>query len=279
MRWDIATAKRTYREDEEIYKPKEMPSFNPDIFKTAKSKDGGQLIVSKSYSPGTTYYPKPSYLGAINYIEIAAQIANFHKSQLENGMAGNMHIHIPKDLTDPNDRIKVLQQLHDQYAGTGNAGRIILTYGQGEANKAVLTPIQSTNVHEALSSLNERVNQEIVSGNSIPRILTQLDQKSGLGGVETAEAIDMYQTLIVAPEQQLVEGVINEMLLHNGINEEIKIKALKPTSLVLSDALMILSATVDEVREILEYPPLKEGGDKLLIENDNGKGSDTDSKK
>ncbi len=276
-RWDIATNKKVYKEHEEVYRPIEVLSFNPKKFKDKRSKKVGQFISNKSYSPATSYYPKPSYLGATNYIEIAAKIANFHKSQLNNGMTGNMHIHIPKDLTDPNDREKVLQQLNDQYAGTNNAGRIVLTYGVGEANKVDLTPIETTGVHEALSSLNERVNQEIVSGHGIPRILTQLDQKTGLGGVQTAEAIDMYQTLKIAPEQQLLEDTLNDILEFNGINEKIKIKALKPTTLVLSDELMKLSATVNEVREIAELEPLKEGGDKILIENDNGRGSNTGS--
>jgi hypothetical protein len=280
-RWDIATNKKVYKEYEEIYRPVEILAFNGKKFRDTKSKNGGQFIVNKSYSPATTYYPKPSYLGATNYIEIAAKIANFHKSQLDNGMAGNMHMHIPKDLTDPNVREKVLQQLNDQYTGTNNAGRIVLTYGVGEGNKVDVTPIETTGVHEALSSLNERVNQEIVSGHGIPRILTQLDQKSGLGGVQTAEAIDMYQTLKISPEQQVIEDTLNDILEFNGINEKIKIKALKPTTLILSDELMKLAATVDEIREIAKLEPHKdpEIGEKLLIENDNGKRSTTDNEK
>ena len=44
---------------------------------------------------------------------------------------------------------------------------------------------------------------------------------------------------------------------------------------------MKLSATVDEVREIAELEPLEdsEKGGKILIELDNGTGSDTDDKK
>ena len=276
-RWDIATNKRVWQGQDIIYKPIEIMAFNPDKYKTKESKKYGQIITSKGYSPSVTYYPKPAYMGATNYIQVAAKIANFHKSQLDNGMTGNMHIHLRKDLTNEEVRLKVLQELNDQYTGSNNAGRIVLTYGVGDSNVPTITPIETTGVHEALSSLNEKVNQEIVSAHGIPRILTQLDQKTGLGGVQTAEAIDMFQTIKIRPEQHLIEDAINSILKHNQINETIKIEALKPSKLVLSDTLMKLSATVDEVRDIANLTPHKDSdiGDKILIQLENGGGSDT----
>tara|TARA_R100001244_G_scaffold114354_1_gene84722 strand:+ start:400 stop:1749 length:1350 start_codon:yes stop_codon:yes gene_type:complete len=279
-RWDIATNKRTYSESDEIYRPVRILAFDSD--KKQESKTGGQLIVNKRYTPSVIYYAKPSYLGATNYIEVAAKIANFHKNQLDNGMVGNMHVHLPQDLSNAETRRKVKQDLNDQYAGTSNAGRIMLTWGIGAANKPEVTPIQATNAHEQLATLNEKSNQEIVSGHSIPRVLTQLDQKSGLGGIETIEAIDMYQTLQISPDQQLIEDTINQVLKFNDLKGRIKIENLTPSSLILSDTLMKLSTTVNEIRSLRSEKPLEkndERGDKLLIElENNGRGSDTTRK-
>jgi len=282
-RWDLATNKRSYSKEDEIYKPVEMVAFNPERKNEGISIKQGQLITSKRYSPSVLYYAKPSYIGATNYIDVAAKIANFHKSQLDNGMVGNMHIHIKQDLTDPKKRIGVLKELNEQYAGTENAGRILLTYGTGEANIPIVTQIQSNDAHQQLATLNEKVNQEIVSAHGIPRVLTQLDTKTGLGGLETTEAIDMFQTLQITPEQQLIEGTFNNILKFNGVSDTIKIKPLTPSSLILSDELMKLSTTVNEMREIRKAEPLEETderGDKLLTEiEENGTGSDTSDKK
>lgn len=277
-RWDIATNKRVYSKEDEIYKPVQILLFDPKKKREEISLANGQLITAKRYSPSVIYYAKPAYAGATNYIEVAAKIANFHKSQLDNGMVGNMHVHIKADLREADKRKKMLQELNEQYAGTNNAGRIVLTYGVGDANIPIITPLTSSDAHEQLSTLNEKVNQEIVSGHSIPRILTQLDQKTGLGGVETAEAIDMYQTLQITPEQKLIEDTLNEILKFNKINDTVKIEQLKPSTLILSDTLMKLSTTVDELREIRSEEPLedKDKGGKLLIEIENdGKRSDT----
>lgn len=281
-RWDLATNKRNYSKDDEIYKPIEMLAFNTDRRNEEVSKLHGQIITSKRYSPSVLYYAKPSYLGATNYIDVAAKIANFHKSQLDNGMMGNMHIHLKQDLTDPKKRIGVLKELNEQYAGTENAGRILLTYGVGETNIPIVTQIQSNDAHQQLALLNDKVNQEIVSAHGIPRVLTQLDVKSGLGGLETTEAIDMFQTLQITPEQQLIEDTFNKILKFNGVDEKIKIEPLTPSSLILSDELMKLSTTVNEMREIRKTEPLEEAderGSKLLIElEENGTRSDTSDK-
>jgi len=276
-RWDIATNKRVYAPEDEIYRPKEMFAFDPKKMLDKKSRKLGQIMVAKRYNPSTLYYSKPTYLGATNNIETSAKIANFHKNQLDNGMSGNLHLHLPQDLSDKNKRIKMLQALNDQYAGSNNAGRIFLTWGQGETQKPDLTPINTSDVHGALSELNERVNQEIVSAHQIPRQLAQLDLNTGFGGLELSHSLDLFQTMVISPSQQLVEDTLNSILKFNGIKSVMRIEKLKPSTLILDESLMKLMTTVDEGREIanLEPHPDPEIGDKLLIEIENGSGSDT----
>ncbi len=139
-RWDIATNKRQFNNEDKIYEPREILVFDERKKNDKVSKKNGQLITAKRYSPSVIYYAKPSYIGATNYIEVAAKIANFHKSQLDNGMMGNMHIHLKQDLTSPKKRIPILKDLNEQYAGTNNAGRIVLTYGVGDQNIPIVTP-------------------------------------------------------------------------------------------------------------------------------------------
>jgi hypothetical protein len=276
-RWDIATNKRVFSKEEEIYRPVEILAFNEKLMRDKQSKRTGQIMVAKTYSPSSLFYSKPSYLGATNYIEVAAKIANFHKSQLDNGMTGNLWMHIPQDLSDKNKRVKMLKALNDQFAGSNNAGKIVLTWGQGEANKPEMESINTSDVHSALSDLNTRTNEEIAMAHQISRSLVGLDQSTGLGGLEINNALDMFQTVYVSPAQQLIEDKVNLILDFNGINEKIKIERLRPSTLVLEEELMKLSTTVDEMREIANLQPHEdeELGKKLLIEVENGTGSST----
>lgn len=283
-RWDISTNKRAYSKEDEIYRPIEIPAFDKNKMNDKTSKRTGQIMVAKRYSPSTLFYSKPSYLGATNYIEIAAKIANFHKSQLDNGMTGNLWMHIPQDLSDKAKRTKMLQSINDQFSGTNNAGRILLTFGVGEANVPKMESLNTSDVHGALSELNTRTNEEIAMGHQISRSIVGLDQNTGLGGLEISNALDMFQTIYVSPAQQLIEDQLNFILKFNGINETIKIERLRPSTLVLDTELMKLSATVNEIREIANLEVFEDNdmGDKLLIEVEsinkpqkNGKSSDT----
>ncbi|RKY66119.1 MAG: hypothetical protein DRP97_08385, partial [Candidatus Latescibacterota bacterium] len=234
-RWDIATNKRVYTAEEEIYRPKEILGFDPKKMTDKASKRQGQLIVAKKYSPSTLYYSKPTYIGATNQIEIAAKIANFHKNQLDNGMTGNLHLHLRQDLSNEEKRIKLLKDLNEQYAGSNNAGRIFLTWGVGDANEPAVNPINTSDVHNALSDLNTRTNEDIALAHQMPRSIIGLDQNTGLGGLEIANALDMFQTIYVGPQQQLIEDTINEILRFNNINDSIKIERLRPSKLMLDE--------------------------------------------
>lgn len=282
-RWDIATRKHAYSPEDMIYKPIEILAFDPKMFRDKTSKENGQLIVSKKYSPGKLFYSDVSYRGAINWIEIAGQISSFHKAQLENGMTGNVHIHINSDLTDDKKRKQMLQALNDQYTGSKNAGRIFLTYGVGEANKVELTPLSDTGTHQALSSLSDNVNQEIISAHGMPKQLVGVDVKAGLGGLQLREAIEMFQEIQIQPLQNQLTGVINDILKFNDIDAEVKISPLQPATFILDTELMKLTHTVDEARELANSQALvdengkpDENGSKLLIEVENGS-RDTDS--
>ena len=282
-RWDIATNKRAYSEEDKIYKPIDILAFDADKMRDAQSKRKGQLMVAKRYSPSTLFYSKPTYLGATNYIDIAAKIANFHKSQLDNGMTGNLWMHIPQDLSDKNKRVKMLKSLNEQFAGSNNAGKIVLTWGQGEANKPDMESINTSDVHGALSDLNTRTNEEIAMAHQISRSIVGLDQNTGLGGLEISNALDMFQTIYVSPAQQLIEDHVNTILEFNGIQETIKIERLRPSTLVLHESLMKLVTTVNEMREIANLEEHKDPiiGEALMIEienlNKDGAGSDTNN--
>lgn len=271
-RWDIATTKRTYSPDDEIYKPIEILAFDPKKMRDKSSRASGQLVVARTYDPSVLYYTKPTYIGCVNQIEVAAKIANFHKNQLDNGMTGNLHLHLKQDLSDTTKRVKMLKELNAQYAGTNNAGRIFLTWGVGESNIPEVNTINTSDVHGALSELNTRTNEEIAMAHQISRSIVGLDQSTGLGGLEISNALDMFQTVYVSPSQQLIEDTLNDLLKFNNINATVKIERLRPSTLVLSDTLMSLSATVNEIREIANLGPFEdeEIGNTILKDIENG---------
>jgi len=280
-RWDMATTKRSWSNDDLIYKPIEMLGFDPKMMRDSLSREHGQVMVAKRYNPGKLYYSQPTYLGAVDYIEIAGKISRFHKSQLDNGMTGNLHIHMIGDLSNKEKRLKVLQGLQDQYAGTNNAGRIFLTYSTTEAGKPTVEPINTSDVHGALSDLNERVNQEIVSGHNIPRILAGVDVNTGFGGLDMGAASDNFQVMEISPKQKMITSKLDEILRFNNIDATTSIEKLASPALMLDTEIMKLIMTKNEARDKANLEESEEDGEMLLIDienqSTNGTGSVTDN--
>jgi len=104
-----------------------------------------------------------------------------------------------------------------------------------------------------------------------------VDVKAGLGGIEMRDAIEMYQEIQIQPRQNQISSKFNEILRLNDIDAEVSIDPLQPATFILSDDLMKLSHTVNEIRSLSNTPELldengelDEKGDKLLIEVENG---------
>jgi hypothetical protein len=54
-----------------IQKLREIEAFN------WREPGGKQLLYVKSYQPNCKYYPLPSYLGAINYIDLDRKVSDY----------------------------------------------------------------------------------------------------------------------------------------------------------------------------------------------------------
>ena len=71
------------------YKPVSYKSFDPT---DNKGDNASQIYYCYNYTPGNMVYPLPSYVGALNDIDLDARVSRFHNANISNGLAPSMMI-------------------------------------------------------------------------------------------------------------------------------------------------------------------------------------------
>ena len=87
-----------------------------------------QILYVKPFSPGSYYYPKPDYIGSIDYIELDKEIGKYHINNIKNGLAPSFTIHFKNGVPASEERRKIRNDIERQLAGATNAGKFIVTY-------------------------------------------------------------------------------------------------------------------------------------------------------
>lgn len=263
--WAKATKKRNFEGVDKIYKPIEIPTYDPDNITNAGFSedvaDKGQCWQIKSYKPSKIFYAEPMYLGALNWIDIEGKVPNLHISNLDNGMVGSQHIHLFEDLSDPNKRRDVENSINNKFAGTGNAGTIVVTWSTDKDLAPLINDLPNNNTHEMFGMLSARVNEQLVVAHRFPKVLTGLETKTGLGGQALAirESLEYLQNTVIAPYQKKITDPLNSILRTHGIDTKVNIAQLNPINILGDAGLIRETITVDEFRtKIQGMPPLED---------------------
>ena len=87
-----------------------------------------QILYVRPFSPGSYYYPKPDYIGSIDYIELDKEIGKYHINNIKNGMAPSFHLAFKNGTPSQEERRKIRNDVERQLAGATNAGKFIMTF-------------------------------------------------------------------------------------------------------------------------------------------------------
>jgi len=232
--WKVATHKRQYTGQDVIYEPEEIAAFDPKTIRDHLSREHGQLLQIKDYKPGKLFYAEPMYLGALSYIDISGKVGDLHQANLKNGFVPNYHMHLFEDLSDPEKRRRVEQGINEKFAGSHNAGKIVVTYSSDADIRPMLEPLQANNVHEMYTLLNEKVNAEIIMAHRIPPYLANININNGFSDNGNAMRVstELYQNTVVLPYQRMITNVLDKLLRINGVEVKTTIAGLNPMSLL-----------------------------------------------
>ena len=191
----------------EEYTPEIIRQFNPLL------RQGKQIYWYSEYNPSADgLYPIASYSTAMNWVELGYEISRFHLNQAKQGYAPSFLLNFGTGIPTEEEQESFFREFKKNFAGTENAGKIIISYSNGDTEKPELIPIQLNDSDERFVMLMDNVDYGIVSGHEIPAQMVIL-QPGKLGNTqERVELSIEFQRDYVSPRQTQMEEVLNEIL-------------------------------------------------------------------
>jgi hypothetical protein len=206
---------------------KEDLTYLPRFNKLDRSSSN-QLLYVNSYRPGMRYYPLPDYQAGLNIIALDAEIDNFHKNNIQNGLAPSIAITTFTN-ADPEERQILEQQLRQGYAGSNNAGSLMYMDVANKDEAPIITPIPQNGADGYYTTVNDMVVQKILTAHRITSpMLVGIKTEGQLGGrTEMLDAYAHFMNTVIKPMQAKILNVFEEIFEVNGIDETLGVEQKK----------------------------------------------------
>ena len=178
-----------------------------------------QIFCYFGYEPGCDFYTLPEYIAGESYIALDAEIGQFHLQNVKNGFAPSYMINFNTIPTDE-EMDAIYKDLEKQYAGSKNAGKVILTFSDGKERAPEINKIDLNASDERFRDLSDQIKENIFLIHSCSETILGGSTEGKLGG--TQELINSYTIFIdevIAPKQKVIEDFFNKCADINGAGE------------------------------------------------------------
>lgn len=213
---------------ERVAARKEVP-VRIDAF--GMSKAGIEIMYIKPYKAGYYYYAPTDYQGSLPYAELEEEVANYHISNIKNGLAPSMLINFNNGTPTEEEQTLIEARIADKFSGSSNAGRFILAFNDNKELAATIEPVQLSDASEQYQFLSSECTQKIMVGHRVtsPMLLGIKDQ-TGLGNNadELKTASILFDNVVIRPLQEIILDAIEQVLSFNGASLNIYFKTLQP---------------------------------------------------
>jgi hypothetical protein len=165
------------------------------------------------------YYPLPDYNAGLNIIALDAEIDNFHKNNIRNGLAPSLAITTFTN-ADPEERQILEEQLRQGYAGSDNAGSLMYMDVANKDEAPIITPIPQNGADGYYTTVNDMVLQKILTAHRITSpMLVGIKTEGQLGGrTELLDAYSHFLKTVIQPMQAKILNTFEEIFNVNGID-------------------------------------------------------------
>ena len=205
-------------------------------FDLKNRKDANQVLCIKDYSPGSHYYATPDYQGSTSYIQLDMEIAQFHLSNIKSGMFPSMAINMANGIPTREERRTIERQINAKFGGSGNAGKILLTFNDGKETAPEIVPINANDNSDSYQFLSTETTRKVLTGHRVtsPLLFGVKGDGSGFGNNadELRDSYSLFNNTVIKPFQNtLLEGL--EPIFHaNDIDLDLYFKTLKPADFI-----------------------------------------------
>ena len=173
-----------------------------------------QILYVRPFSPGSYYYPKPDYIGSIDYIELDKEIGKYHINNIKNGMAPSFHLAFKNGTPSQEERRKIRNDVERQLAGATNAGKFIMTFSDQPDRKPDFDPFPLSDADKQYQFLSTEVSDKIMIGHRVvSSAMFGVKTAGQLGNTQELEiASELFDNQVVKPYQRILKDAVSSIL-------------------------------------------------------------------
>jgi hypothetical protein len=225
-----------YSADWSKYKKAE---YKPRAYKAFNLKDrsqASQILMIRDKNPALFYGFAPDYVAATDWIQMELEIAQFHLSNITSGMTPSMHVGFSNGVPTEEERRTIERQLNQKFSGSGNAGKILITFNDGKETAPVIEPIQMNDAQSAWEGMSKQAVSQILAGHRVtsPILFGIRSEGGGLGNNadELRDAYSLFNNTVIIPFQNTLLKGLDKIFKVNDINLDLYFQSLKPADFI-----------------------------------------------
>ena len=216
--------------------PQVIPAFN-----TSDRTAASQIVHCKLYNPLSFYYGLPDYLGSTNYIEVDANLSEYHLNSINNGFFPSTILSFNDGIPTEEERAELERLVYSKFGGATNAGKILMTFNDSSENAPTVESFNISDAHQVFDYLSKEVVVKILSGHRVtsPLLFGIRNEGGGFGSnaEEMKDAYDLFYNTVIIPFQRILLDGLRPVFAAAGITLDLYFKPLKPASFLTVDNL------------------------------------------
>ena len=213
------------------YKPRPYRAFSIE-----DRTQASQILMIRDKNPALFYGFAPDYVAATDWIQMELEIAQFHLSNITSGMTPSMHVGFSNGVPTEEERRTIERQLNRKFSGSGNAGKILLTFNDGKETAPIIEPIQMNDAQSAWVEMSKQSVSQILAGHRVtsPILFGIRAEGGGLGNNadELRDAYSLFNNTVVIPFQNTLLKGLEKIFRVNDISLDLYFKSLKPADFI-----------------------------------------------
>jgi hypothetical protein len=215
------------------YAPEEYPAFDMN------DKSESQVFYFKTYIPSMSYYPIPDWSAGQRSIETDIESKNFHMCNLRNGMLPSLFFQFNNGIPPEEDQRIMTRALEEQYGGSDNAGRAVISFNENPETAPTIIQIQRNDNDTYYKDLNEDIVRSILSSHRVSSAeLFGIATAGKLGGSdEITQHSEYFRKMVIMPYQNEILPVFNKL---------VSLKFGRPTTFDIKPLSLFLTGDVKE---------------------------------
>jgi len=231
--WYYSDNWNEYRKDR--YRPRRIESFD------GSRGEETQILVIAPYSAGFFYFSPVDYVGALPWSEIDEEIANYHKTNIQNGFAPTMLINFNQGVPTEDEQGMIENAIERKLIGTGGK-KWLTSWNDDQSTATTIETIPISEASEQYKFLSEESTQKILIGHRVTSpMLFGIKDATGLGNNadEIKTASQLFDNKVIRPKQNIILEAVDSILAVNGIVLDLFFKTIEPIEFVETEGLSI----------------------------------------